>query len=82
MSLTAACHPGWERKVKITRYAEAFIGGGAVFFYLSQKFSFFDDLYAGYTIVRVPARRMINCNGSPRGNIDELIITNYDPGTR
>jgi DNA adenine methylase len=42
--------------------------------------SFFDDLYAGYTIVRVPARRMINCNGTRRGNIDELIITNYDPG--
>ena len=39
--------------------------------------SFFDDLYAGYTIERIPAKRMINCNGSRRGKISELIITNY-----
>jgi DNA adenine methylase len=39
--------------------------------------SFFDDLYAGYRIERVPAKRMINCNGSGRGDISELIITNY-----
>ncbi len=33
--------------------------------------------FADYTIERVPAKRMINCNGSRRGNINELIITNY-----
>jgi len=38
---------------------------------------FFDDLFSEYTLERVPARRMINCNGTGRGNIDELIITNY-----
>ena len=40
---------------------------------------FFDDLYAGYRIDRVPARRMINCNGDRRGEIREIIVTNYDP---
>lgn len=39
--------------------------------------SFFDELYADFTIERVPAKRIINCNGSGRGNINELIITNY-----
>jgi len=39
--------------------------------------SFFDELYAEYTIERVPAKRSINCNGSRRGKISELIITNY-----
>ena len=39
--------------------------------------SFFDDLYADYSIERVPARRMINCDGARRGTIHELIITNY-----
>ena len=39
--------------------------------------SFFDDLYAGYTIERVPAKRIINCKGARRGEINELIITNY-----
>jgi DNA adenine methylase len=39
--------------------------------------TFFDDLYAGFTIERVPARRMINCCGERRGSVSELIITNY-----
>jgi DNA adenine methylase len=44
--------------------------------------SFFDELYADYSIERVPARRMINCDGARRGNINELIITNYRPEKR
>jgi DNA adenine methylase len=39
--------------------------------------SFFDDLFSDYYIERVPAKRMINCNGARRGDISELIITNY-----
>ena len=39
--------------------------------------SFFDDLFSDYFIERVPAKRMINCNGARRGDISELIITNY-----
>ncbi|HNX17191.1 MAG TPA: DNA adenine methylase [Methanoregula sp.] len=39
--------------------------------------SFFDDLFSDYFIERVPAKRLINCNGAERGNINELIITNY-----
>jgi DNA adenine methylase len=38
---------------------------------------FFDDLYKGYNIVRVDAKRAINCDGGGRGAIKELIITNY-----
>ncbi|WP_128692919.1 DNA adenine methylase [Methanoculleus taiwanensis] len=38
---------------------------------------FFEDLYPEYTIDRVSARRAINCNGERRGEINELIITNY-----
>jgi DNA adenine methylase len=39
--------------------------------------TFFDSLYAEYVIDRVPAKRAINCNGERRGEISELIITNY-----
>jgi len=38
---------------------------------------FFDDLYGGYRMDRVPARRAINSVGRGRGRITELIITNY-----
>ena len=40
---------------------------------------FFDDLYNGFNIKRVPARRIINSNPEKRGNINEIIITNYEP---
>lgn len=39
--------------------------------------NFFDELYRGYNIERVPAKRYINCDASKRGEINELIITNY-----
>ena len=39
--------------------------------------SFFDDLFSDYYIERVPARRRINSDGAGRGDINELIITNY-----
>jgi DNA adenine methylase len=41
--------------------------------------TFFDDLYSRYHIDRVPAKRMINCDGAKRGAVHEIIVTNYDP---
>lgn len=39
---------------------------------------FFDDLYQGFNIQRVSAKRMINSKSNGRGSIRELLITNYD----
>lgn len=41
------------------------------------KDGFFDDLYKGYNIQRIQARRNINRDGSGRGKIDELLIKNF-----
>lgn len=38
---------------------------------------FFDNLYKEYNIKRISAKRHINCDASKRGEINELIITNY-----
>jgi DNA adenine methylase len=38
---------------------------------------FFDNLYSNYNIFRIPAKRMINSKGAGRGNITELLISNY-----
>ncbi len=38
---------------------------------------FFEELYAGHTICRVSANRMINSNSRARGKINELIISNF-----
>ena len=43
----------------------------------NESDSFFDDLYSGFNIKRVNAKRMINSNASKRGEITELLITNY-----
>jgi DNA adenine methylase len=39
--------------------------------------NFFDDLYAGFHISRIPARRSINSKASKRGPVNEIIVTNY-----
>lgn len=39
--------------------------------------SFFEKIYNGYRLRRVHANRMINCNAAKRGQISELVITNY-----
>ena len=42
-----------------------------------EKDSFFDDAYSGQNIARVNAKRMINSKALSRGEIKELLITNY-----
>ena len=39
---------------------------------------FFDSLYADFQIERVKAKRMINSNSAKRGELNELLITNYE----
>ncbi len=39
--------------------------------------NFFDDIYKDYKIIRIPARRSINSNAKKRGNIKEIVVTNY-----
>ena len=35
------------------------------------------ELYSEFNIKVVKARRYINCNGDKRGDVEEVIITNY-----
>ncbi len=39
--------------------------------------NFFDDLYSNFNIYRINAKRSINCQGDKRGNITEILVTNY-----
>jgi DNA adenine methylase len=40
--------------------------------------TFFDDLYEGFNIARVEAKRNINSKGNKRGKVTEILVTNYD----
>jgi DNA adenine methylase len=44
----------------------------------NENDNFFDELYSGFNIERVKAKRYINSDGNKRGDINELIIRNYD----
>ena len=39
---------------------------------------FFENIYGGFYINKVYAKRMINANSKGRGEISELLITNYE----
>ena len=40
--------------------------------------NFFENIYKGFVINEVSAKRMINANAKGRGGISELLITNYE----
>lgn len=40
--------------------------------------NFFEDIYKGFNINEIFAKRMINSNGKGRGEVSELLITNYE----
>ena len=40
--------------------------------------NFFDDLYKEFDIQRIHAKRMINCIGTKRGDVKEIIVRNYN----
>ncbi len=44
---------------------------------LNPDDDFFDEIFSDFFISRVKAKRSINANGSNRGEINELLITNY-----
>lgn len=44
---------------------------------INQKDTFFEEIYQGFQIHEIIAKRMINSIGKRRGEITELVITNY-----
>jgi len=47
---------------------------------VNPKDKFFEKAYYGYNLFKISANRAVNCNGTGRGKINELLITNYKSG--
>ena len=45
---------------------------------VNENDNFFENIYKGFIINEVSAKRMINSNAKGRGEISELLITNYE----
>lgn len=43
----------------------------------NKEDNFFEHLYSDFRIERLKAKRMINCNASRRGEINEILVMNY-----
>lgn len=73
-----------EEQTRLKRFCDYVNDQGAAFMLSNSdprstdpNNTFFDELYADYHIQRVPAKRLINANASGRGEVNELLITNY-----
>ena len=44
----------------------------------NENDTFFEKIYKGFNINEISAKRMINSNVKARGEISELLITNYE----
>ena len=44
---------------------------------IDRNDEFFDELYSGFNIQRIPATRMINSDATKRKAINEIVVTNY-----
>lgn len=66
-------------QIRLANFCRQIDAKGAKFLLSNSnpKDHFFDDHYKGFTIDRVKANRAINCKASGRGQINELLITNY-----
>lgn len=45
---------------------------------VDESDNFFDEIYEGFNIDRIDAKRFINSKGNKRGPIKEILVTNYD----
>jgi DNA adenine methylase len=71
-------------QIRLAEFCRRVDGKGAKFLLSNSdpknedpKDRFFEDHYEDFTVERVKAVRAINCKGSRRGEIRELLITNY-----
>jgi DNA adenine methylase len=80
------CAGGFDdgEQIRLKEFCDAINEAGATFMLsnsdpssVNPENDFFDKLYSAYNIRRVKAKRNINSKAEKRGEINELLITNY-----
>lgn len=69
---------GEEDHYKLKEYCDNITTLGAYFMQSNSYTPFILDLYSDYVINIIYAPRFVNCVGSERGKMAEVVITNYD----
>ncbi len=78
-SFTAYSKEGFGRgqQERLSKVMKELDRKGALFMLSNSGNSLLEELYSGFRIIKVEARRSINSNGLGRGSVREIIVTNY-----
>ena len=66
-----------EDQIRLFKCYDNLSNSGAYLMLSNNNTPFINELYEDYNIHIVNAKRMINSNGKGRGNVEEVLITNY-----
>ncbi|MDI4567942.1 MAG: Dam family site-specific DNA-(adenine-N6)-methyltransferase, partial [Mycoplasma sp.] len=64
-------------QIKLANFCSEINKKGAYFLLSNHNTKFIRELYKNFNITIIHAKRMINSNGNGRGEIEEVLITNY-----
>ena len=79
-NFTGYIQGGWDifDQVRLREFCDQINEIGAKFLLSNSSAKFIKDQYQNYSIKTVKANRAINSNGAHRGEIDEVLIRNYE----
>ena len=79
-SFTGYVAGGWDEmeQTRLRNFCNQLTARGVRFLLSNSSCDFIHDLYQGYRITRVNASRAINSVGSKRGDVEEVLIKNYE----
>lgn len=69
---------GKDEQVRLKRLCDQLTKKGVSFLLSNASTEFITDLYKDYNIEVIKAKRAINSNGADRGEVDEVLIRNYE----
>ena len=69
---------GKEEQVRLAKVFKELSDKGIYVMLSNHNTKFINELYKGFHITIVPAKRMINSKADGRGEVEEVIVTNYE----
>lgn len=67
-----------DEQIRLKKLCDKLDKKGVKFLLSNSATDFIKELYKDYTIKIVKAKRAINSNGNSRGEVDEVLVRNYD----
>ena len=67
-----------EEQIRLKKLCDKLDKQGVKFLLSNSATDFILDLYKDYNITIVKARRPINSKGNKRGEVDEVLVKNYE----